>query len=134
MILFRIVREDPPTVVDVGPTLHVVGSCSGCRWREPETARRDAQCRHPAVDRSKLLHGQLGPAGSTTPDWCPGWSEARDRLIAALQAESYEEGPVVCSGCQAIGAEPHPPHCPDAALTRDEAEREHRDADDGDDE
>ncbi len=132
MILFRIMCEDRPVPTTEGPTLHVVGSCSGCRHREPETPRRDAQCRHPAVDRAKPLHGQLGPAGFTTPDWCPVWSESQDRLIAALQAEGYEQGPVVCPGCQAIGAEPHPSYCPDAALAGEDAEREHRD--DGDDE
>ena len=55
--------------------------------------------------------------------YTPSMFTSEPRKPPEQEALSFDEdqGPYVCPGCHAIGAEPHPPHCPDAAI---EADRE----------
>ena len=45
----------------------------------------------------------------------------------------YDEGPYVCPGCYAMGAEPHAGYCPDAAIEREREERFEREGYEDDD-
>jgi hypothetical protein len=51
----------------------------------------------------------------------------RSGVIVTFSAGTYvEDPPFVCPGCYAINEEPHAGYCPDAAIEREEADRQDR--------